>query len=421
VHAYPAVLLVALALLLAAATGLAIGLRLILPDPSPVRPAGNGGVVFPMNGDAAVSRVGTGGLYLATPDHAPRRIIGSDSDGLAQACPVYSPDGALLAYGERHEDGTEASVVIVSVDGDATPSVVRRIAVEGTHSVPCAMWSPDGASLALHADTGAVWLAAVLEPVAPRLIADGASGLAWIHDGSALLVNHGDYVGVGVTGTRLEEIPIDGGEPRLISRPARDAIPPDPDVSNATEPYERYEEFFEAISASPTGPFVAVSGGVMGYDGNAGSEVSGFVRVLNTDSGAVVFEHALGISPFRVSSEGPAWSPDGSKIAWTELASVGGGEEVRSKLHVVEPETGALVARDLQWTLPNGSLVQGLSNPRWSPDGRRLAVLAHLQQPLAYAIASIAAQGPLDADVLTPWTIRLGSTSARDLAWQPID
>jgi hypothetical protein len=61
----------------------------------------------PENGWIAVSanprNVGggeAGDIYLISEPNVVRRIIGTDDDRVAQACPTFSPDGSRLAYGE---------------------------------------------------------------------------------------------------------------------------------------------------------------------------------------------------------------------------------------------------------------------------------------------------------------------------------
>ena len=105
-----------------------------LPDRQPL-----GGI--PSNGWIAVSAnpVGVGGgkagdVYLLTNGVPARLLIGSPNDGIAQACPAFSPDGRQLAYGEARASDrpvttfrgnwpvTERAVVVVDIDAQGNAS-----------------------------------------------------------------------------------------------------------------------------------------------------------------------------------------------------------------------------------------------------------------------------------------------------------
>jgi hypothetical protein len=62
------------------------------------------------------------------------------------------------------------------------------------------------------------------------------------------------------------------------------------------------------------------------------------------------------------------------------------------------------------------------SGVAWSPDGRRLLfVLWDSEASPAYAIVSIAADGPPDLRVLTPWSVALYNARLQDLSWQAVE
>ena len=61
----------------------------------------NGWVAVSANPRDSVGSGEAGDIYLVTGKGvAARRIVGSDRDGVAQACPRFSPHGRRLAYGE---------------------------------------------------------------------------------------------------------------------------------------------------------------------------------------------------------------------------------------------------------------------------------------------------------------------------------
>lgn len=104
----------------------------------------------------------SGDIYLLRDDAAPRRIIGSDGDRVAQACPQFSPDGSRLAYGEAHAGGpatnnmrrfwtvTGRAVVVVGVNSEGAVSapIARVTLPPEAGDMPCPEWSPDGRSIA---------------------------------------------------------------------------------------------------------------------------------------------------------------------------------------------------------------------------------------------------------------------------------
>src|SRR5215208_3636280 len=81
----------------------------------------------------------SGDIYLLSDIGGPRRIVGAGGDGVAQACPRFSPDGERLAYGEARAGGpatnnmrrfwlvTDRAVVVVGVNslGSVSTPIVR--------------------------------------------------------------------------------------------------------------------------------------------------------------------------------------------------------------------------------------------------------------------------------------------------------
>src|SRR5690625_5347497 len=66
------------------------------------------------------------------------------------------------------------------------------------------------------------------------------------------------------------------------------------------------------------------------------------------------------------SDEQPAWSPDGTRIAFLRSAVTG------TRLALADVATGEV--RVLEAVAPSGSAPSSFSDPTWSPDGTRLAV-----------------------------------------------
>jgi Tol biopolymer transport system component len=205
---------------------------------------------------------------------------------------------------------------------------------------------------------------------------------AWTHDSSAIVFAHMEQV-------RL--VPLDGTEPRMVA---------------GAEGIGDLKEWFEAVTASPTGPTVAIGGAWYRFTADSASAETAFVRVVSFD-GRVIFEETGEYSAFSQ----PAWSPDGTRIAWAFGSDI-----------LVRAVDGDAVVRPGPWNVLGARAPVGMaSGMRWSPDGTRLMFVGYVAEPLAYAIVSIAVDGPPDPRVLSPWTIELYNAARDDLSWQAVD
>jgi len=155
----------AVALLLAIALLGAVVAGALLRQPLPISHS------TPANGWVAISAPQpdfgggeNGDIFVVNGGTAPRRIIGSDGDGMAHACPMFSPDGRRLAYGEARASGpvttyrgvwpvADRAVVVVGIDdrGDASQPIARTASLPDAGEIPCPEWSPDGRFVAFRA------------------------------------------------------------------------------------------------------------------------------------------------------------------------------------------------------------------------------------------------------------------------------
>ncbi len=118
------------------------------------------------------------------------------------------------------------------------------------------------------------------------------------------------------------------------------------------------------------------------------------IWVLASDAEGAPISLPLSFGP---DDSGPDWSPDGGRIAFASTLALGREDEASSSLTVLAPGSG-----DLQLVLePLVSRVAVLRQPRWSPDGRRLAFVVDVDAGRATAAGAPNAGGELyvvDAD-----------------------
>jgi Tol biopolymer transport system component len=356
--------LILLALVLLASVAIAaVGALLRKPVPTPPE---SGWIAYTQGGGWRERSAGD--IYLTSLDGTPRPIIGAEGDSLEQACPAFSPDGTLLAYGED-APAADSHVVIVALDDDGMPSPRHRIAAGGT-GLPCPVWSPDGHAVAFLDVSGGLQVAPLNGPATYLHV--GATSLAWTYDSSAIATLDGSGDAIGP----IQIVPEDGTEPRLLP-----------------EAWNRGGLF---VTASPVGPSLAVSG-------------EGFMRVLNYEDGHVVLEDIAEATSLFGNGR-PAWSPDGTRIAW----DFGDGISVRS---IDEPTT--TVQRG-PWVMEGAEDPVGASSGVvWSPDGTRLLFVGHAGG--LFAFVSIAAEGPADPLVLSSWTDANEWADQSDVTWQYVN
>lgn len=290
--------------------------------------------------------------------------------------PQRSPDGRWVAYTVTTADSTtdrnDTDVWMVSWDGRETLQLTSTPAGESRPR-----WSPDGRYLAFlssrqDSDGGQVWLLDRRGGEARRLteVKGGVSDYAWSPDGARLVLvardpEQADSAGGGKgDDERPEPIVVDryqfksDGDGYLDSRATHlylyDVAARRLDTLTAG----RYDERQPAWS--PDGTRIA-------FVTKRGDDPD-----RSNDTNVWVVEARPGAAPRQLTthpgSDGdPAWSPDGRSIAYLQGGDPARASYSRDRLAIIPAEGGT--PRVL-----TEALDRGVSSPEWTADGRALLV-----------------------------------------------
>jgi dipeptidyl aminopeptidase/acylaminoacyl peptidase len=298
-----------------------------------------------------------GDIYLVGEGAPARRIIGSDGDGVAQACPRFSPDGRRLAYGEGRPSFqlgddplrgrasvADRAVVVVGIDdhGAAIAPIVRVAPPpSGPGQIACPEWSSDSERVAFRignelwvADATSGETTAFPVVVAPR----GQEGFEWSRDGSLIAVSEpGQIRVIRLDGGAPTVIPVEAGTPGSLGWTAGDArivylstdAPGDgqgvhvvgADGTNETQLTPEGGDVqltFEDVIVSPNGARLAYLQRT--YRCTSDSCTQDPERLLTMDlDGSHVIELAI---PPDLGVSGLQWSPDGERLLIGSIAGV---------------------------------------------------------------------------------------------------
>lgn len=351
----------------------------------------------------------SGDIYLLSEGDAPRRIIGSDRDGIAQACPQFSPDGTMLAYGEASAGGRPTNnmrrfwlvprraVVVVGFDSSGAISApIARVTLPPEEGdMPCPEWSPDGRSIAFR-DRHDLWVADAEsgETTAfdiTSLREQERGPFAWSSDGSHIAIVESDAIRV---------LRLDDGMSSLI------------EVPGGTPDSVAWADGNATIAYIPTDAgtfFGGLAVHVVGVDGQND-------RQLTPDSSDPQTRHEF---------YGAVVSPDGTRLAFVEHSYRCTTVFGPSASPIRCPTSLVLVTMDLdgsnlvEFPIPDAIFTPGIAledyfGLQWSPDGERLLLSSGAGVVSVSAASSSAVIVHSSGDELNlEW-------SASRVAWQPV-
>jgi Tol biopolymer transport system component len=172
---------------------------------------------------------------------------------------------------------------------------------------------------------------------------------------------------------------------------------------------------------SPDGSKIAFSS-ARALDGSNAQVGNGNIWVMNSDGSDPIPLTKLPRSVRFISSSGVIWSPDGHKLAFVSDRALDGSNRLEtSNIWVINADGSGLMPLT-KLTAVNTFV----SNPVWSPDNRRLAFSWNRALDNAGAVKPVSARNTWVVNVdgsgarpLTKLTAELASASASDPDWSP--
>ena len=336
-----------------------------LASPLDLSSVTNGWVAFTASQEAPAGDDTDLDIWFVAPDLEPRRVVGTDSDGVDQLCPAFAPDGRTLAYGSVEGAGDNpgdaawragyrnSALVIADVADDGTVSDRQTIAVGDGLPPPCPVWSPDGGQIAfgvprtspINPETSAagseVWvvtLAGQSITVLPDLL---ATDLEWSPDGEYLAIASGRDLD-GAFGNALQD-----GQIYLFAASSETVRSLDDTLG------------VSSLTWSPDSAHIAYAD-------------AGGLRVFHIETG----QQELLAGPFNtLHGIGPVWSPDGETIAYQRQTSGERHEVVLVTPNARSAQTG-LASEVVIPPSQTGGTALFPYRVTWSPDGEYLLYLA---------------------------------------------
>ncbi|WP_305073000.1 LpqB family beta-propeller domain-containing protein [Micromonospora okii] len=340
-----------------------------------------------------------GGLYLRRPGGAPVRLVGGPG---TVAHPALSPDGTRVAF--TSDRAGNADVWLVGVDGSGLRRLTDHPAEDGWPT-----WSPDGTRIAFGSTrgdpAGDVWVVPAAGG-APTRVTDGpaAEGQpAWSPDGTRIALTTTRFAPAADPTFRTVGTVAPGGGPvtRAVPGPRNAAEPAwSPDgariafTSTRDDPAgDVYVARAGRVTPVAAGPLPehepAWRGGDLVW---TATEHDGTSDVWTADAtGGDRRDHTARPG---LDETDPAFSPDGTRLAYS-AGRPGGGARI-----VVADSSGA----DPRTLAPPGTVEGDLdTDPSWSPTGEAIAFTRRSADGRTSRVLLVAvADGRLLAEVPTP-------------------
>jgi Tol biopolymer transport system component len=351
------------------------------------------------------------------------------------ADPALSPDGTRIAFTRPNASGQRRVFVAPVADPSVAVALTRDDGGHWDHTKPA--WSPDGRTLC-YADDRNLWLVEIQAGHPRQLTTDNAVDFApaWSKDGRFVI-----FTSYREETLALWRIPAAGGAPVRLTLGAAPESAASLSRDGSRLAYSTYlDDFDVALVDVATGrrepihslllesaPTLAPDGGALVFTStrrggrydlwrqplshghpvgqprlltdlpglvntpafSADGKWVAFKREYDGRRGEVWIVRASGGLPERFSDGTgvdlyPAWSPDGSALAYT---SERGGQ---SDIWVAPVRDGRRVGPSRQIT--SGETIDSL--PAWSPEGREIAYVGSRHNEEAVWIVQVAGEGP---------------------------
>jgi len=307
-------------------------------------------------------------VFVVTPGGDPIQISPQGAARWDHICPLFSPDGSLIAYGARQ--GVDRFVAIGGFDSNSgSVTNLRRHVFEDGSFAPCPKaWSPDGSQLVVIDGSRSLVLDVDTFEVTqlPGTDLNRDSGVAWSPGGDLIV-----YTG-GVRSSGVWLVAPDGESLEQVA-----------DVVDGI-----------TVSWSPDGSQFLVGSGLA-------------VSSVFTRDGTPVME---------VPGAFAIWSPDGKWIAYWGVESLGDDSFMSLGLWLISPTTREVIELDTGSFVNPPFRVGRFGYPAWSSDSQH--VLAHAEANIGAGAILAASVDPNQPPIV------LSESSPDDhisgpLSWQP--